>query len=68
MDYDQRRRARINRLVRYLVSPSRRKRRATARPFGLLPLPETLPLILGPRFFITNMRTRTAILCQRLVI
>jgi hypothetical protein len=47
----------INRLVRYLVSPSRRKRRAAARPFGLLPLPETLSLILGPRFFITNTRT-----------
>ena len=68
VDYDQRRHARINRLVRYLVSPSRRKRRAAARPFGLLPLPETLSLILGPSFFITNARKRTAIPCQRLVI
>jgi hypothetical protein len=49
-----------------LVSPSRRKRRAATRPFGLQPLPETSSLILGP--FITNTRKRTAIPCQRLVI
>jgi hypothetical protein len=68
VDYDQRRRARINRLARYLIGPSRRKRRAAARPFRLLPLPETLSLILGTRFFITNTRKRIAIPCQRLVI